>query len=151
MCLQIEPITSENRDACLSLSLHEEQRSFVPDVASSLAMAANYPDAHPLAIATKDGQVIGFCLYGVDENTGSWKIFRLIIDMVSQGLGYGTAATRLIMDQLQEKHGASEVLIVYNDGNAAAEHVFSRLGFKEYDRDGIKILARAVLPDPSAD
>ena len=94
---------------------------------------------------------MGFGLYGIDESPGSWKIFRILVDQRSQGLGYGTAATRLMMDRLSAEHGASEVLITFHDGNAVAEHVYAQLGFEVYGKDGNKVLAKAPLHTPLSD
>ena len=151
MDIRIGPVTDQNLDDCLSLSVSAKQSSFVPDVASSLDLAAKYPDAYPLAITTQGGRVVGFGLYGIDEITGNWKIFRMLIDQRSQGMGYGTAATRLIMDRLSTEHGASEVRIVFHDGNAIAEHVYAQLGFEVYGKDGNKVLAKAPLHTPLSD
>ena len=66
MSVSIEPVTSNNRKACLALSLWSHQEGFIPDVASALAMAVDYPDTQPLAVTTEAGRVVGFGLYGLE-------------------------------------------------------------------------------------
>lgn len=138
----LKDVTDQNRDACLALSLANNQDAFIPDVAAALEIPAAYPDARPLAIYNESEVVIGFALYGIDENTGNWKIFRLMIDQAYQGKGYGTAATREIIDILKTQNGATTILICYHEDNQVAKHLYKGFGFEEYGQDGTKVLAR---------
>jgi diamine N-acetyltransferase len=140
--VSLQDVTLENTEACLGLSLPEEQLAFIPDVASSLAMAANYPDARPLAICAGSGEVVGFGMYGADRETGHWKLFRLMIDEKHQGNGLGIAAAREIIAILKQEHSAGLILVAYHESNTVARDMYSKLGFEEYGQVGSKILAK---------
>lgn len=142
MEIYLRDVTDQNREACLALSLASDQDAFIPDVASALEIFAAYPDARPLAIYNDSEVVIGFALYGIDENTENWKIFRLMIDQAYQGKGYGTAATREIIDILKTRNEAATILICYHEDNQVAKHLYKSIGFEEYGQDGTKVLAR---------
>lgn len=140
--VSLQDLTPEYTQACLGLSVSEQQLSFIPDVASSLELAANYPGARPLAICDRSGEVVGFGLYGVDEETGHWKLFRLMIDQKHQGIGLGFAAACEMIATLKQEHSADVVLVSYHEGNSVARDMYSKLGFEEYGQIGLKVLAK---------
>lgn len=142
--LQLVDVTEENLPGILDLQLHEHQQSFLPSIQSSIELAANYPDARPLAIRV-NGQIGGFALYGIDEETGSWKIFRLYLDKGFQSRGLGKQATQMLLDLIEKQHEATEVLIVYKASNKVAQRLFEQLGFREYARNGERVLSKINL------
>jgi len=144
--VQLSAVTDDNLNKVLDIQIHEHQQTFLPTIRSSLNLASKYPDAHPLVIEADD-QVCGFALYGIDEETGYWKIFRLYIDKRYQSQGLGLRVMVMLLDLLHKERGAGEVLIVYNYSNAVAKRLYSKLGFDEYDRKGDKVLAKITLSD----
>ena len=62
-----------------------------------------------------------------------------------QGRGIGQAAMDHVLDVLRTRHQAQEVLIVYSAENDAAEKLYRRMGFVEYDRRADRILAKLEL------
>ncbi len=144
--LQLVHVNDENLPRLLALSLHEHQRMFMPSIESSIELAANYPDAQPLAISV-DGEICGFALYGVDEETGSWKIFRIFLDKEFQSQGLGKRVMEILLQRLKKEHDATEVLVVYNESNSVAERLYDQLGFKAYARRGGKVLSKCSLSD----
>ena len=69
MEVELKPVSVENWRACLDLALHPEQRGFVPSNLLSIAEAQFYPDAHSLAIYSKENELVGYALYGKDSET----------------------------------------------------------------------------------
>jgi diamine N-acetyltransferase len=135
------------RERVLQLKLDEKQGSFLPDVASSLEDAEKYEDAYPFAI--KEGsEVVGFGLYGVDEQTGNWKLFRLMIDKIHQGRGLGEKAMIQVIAELRQRRGAQDILLCYQEDNEAARNLYKKLGFIEYGKDGPKVLAKLLAAQP---
>tara|TARA_Y100000588_G_scaffold382020_1_gene468699 strand:- start:975 stop:1403 length:429 start_codon:yes stop_codon:yes gene_type:complete len=140
-------VTDDNREACLALTLESHQNAFIPDVATSLEMAAKYVDTRPLVIYNNKNEVVGFAQYGVDEETGEWKIYRLMIDAAHQGQGLDTATTRELIETLKTQHSAAAILLCYHENNQIARNLYRKFDFQEYGKDGTKILARLDLID----
>jgi len=92
----LKPISADNWQECIGLKVKDEQANFVPSNLYSIAEAQFYPQAVPLAIYNEQDQMVGFVMYGVDVESGKWKIFRLMIDRAQQGKGYG----RAVMEQV---------------------------------------------------
>ena len=127
----IRKITTELVPQVLALELQIDQQGFLPDVASSLELAEKYEQAQAFAIF-EGRDVVGFGLYGVDQLSGSWKIFRLMIDKAHQGRGLGEKAMREIIRELRSLQGAEEILICYHGNNEPARQLYGKLGFIEY-------------------
>lgn len=138
----LESVTKMNRAECERLRVAIEQRSFIPDNRSSIELARKYPDARPLLARTADGTPIGFVLYGIDEGTDEWKIFRFMVDECFQGRGYGRRILRVILERLRNEHRAQRVLVVYHEPNRAAARLYAREGFVEYARFDGKVLTK---------
>ena len=140
--ISIARLTHDTREACLALQVLPEQAAYLPDVRSSLELAAKYPKSIPLAISHSGHGVVGFALVGVDDATGLWKLFRLLIHAPHQGRGYGKLAVAAILTMLRTEQAATEVLVTYQEQNRAASRLYAQLGFSEYGKDGTKVLAR---------
>ncbi len=74
--VSLHQITVENWKECAGLTLHENQRNFVPGNLYSIAEAQFYPEAPTRAIYNESDEMVGFLLYGRDVLSGKWKIFR---------------------------------------------------------------------------
>ena len=67
-------------------------------------------------------------------------------DRRHQGLGYGSAALRSILDKIRREFDATVVLVAYQDENEVARSLYESFGFDEYGIDGTKVLAKLELP-----
>jgi len=145
--VRLVDVDAGNRDAIVRLELAPSQREFLPDTESSLEMASRYPDARALGVAVGD-HIVGFALIGIDESTGYWKVFRLLVDVAMQRRGIGRRAMELLLERLRDRHGADHVLVAYQDHNEVARRLYASLGFVELDRVGSKVTA--ILSDEAA-
>ncbi|MBK8232837.1 MAG: GNAT family N-acetyltransferase [Candidatus Eisenbacteria bacterium] len=76
--------------------------------------------------------VIGLAMYGVDQASGTWKIYRLLIDAASQGAGMGRAAVRALIRILAEAaRGRESILVSYHSRKCAGAPALPRGGFRE--------------------
>lgn len=139
--VQLIDIDSSVREQCLNLRLRPDQMAFVPDVASSLVLATRYPKARPMAVVVGE-KVVGFSMHGIDEASGSWKIYRLIIDADSQGMGFGRATLRELVRLLEAEAGATTILVSYNEENEPARRLYRSEGFEEVSVVDGKVTAR---------
>ena len=139
--VSLEELSPGNVDDLLKVSVFDHQTEFVPSIASSIEMASTYDEATCLVIRA-DSRICGFGLYGIDQETGNWKIFRLVVDQSLQGRGIGKQALRLMLDILLNEKHAKEVLIVYADTNAPAHNLYTSFGFVPYATRGDRILSK---------
>jgi diamine N-acetyltransferase len=142
--VMLVPITKDNWKAIAALTVAHEQVAFVPANLYSIAEAQFYPDAHAYAIANEAGEWVGFTLYGRDEATGKWKLFRLMIDATQQGRGYGKAALRIVIERVRAQ-GATEMLVGYQATNVAARQLYAQIGFVEVQTVGGLVTASLDL------
>ena len=125
---RLQPVTRANFSAVIALTVTPEQADFVAPNVYSVAEAHVEPTWTPLAIYAGD-DLVGFTLFGRDDETGRWWLMRYMIGAKHQGKGYGTAALRMVIDLMVERHGCSEIFLDYSAGNVVAERLYARMGF----------------------
>ena len=81
-----------------------------------------------------DGRLIGFTMYGWNEEEGSYELCRLMIDRKVQNKGYGTQAVRLILEEMKKRFGCKEVYLSTDPENARGKHVYEKAGFRSEHR-----------------
>lgn len=79
----------------------------------------------------KSGELIGFFCYSVnaDEDAGFLKL--VIVDRNKRGSGYGNEMLKLALRYAFEITGVKTVRLNVFDENAAAKHVYEKVGFRE--------------------
>ena len=128
MDITFRPVTRENFSAVIELAVKPEQADFVSPNLYSLAEAAIESTWTPLAIYAGE-DLVGFALFGRDDETGRWWIMRYMFDAQHQGRGYGTAALPMLIDLMVERQGCEEIFLGYEPSNAVAERLYTRVGF----------------------
>lgn len=126
----LRPITRDNWQESIRLSVRNDQREYVASNLYSLAEAHFHATFEALAIYDSD-TMVGFTMYGQDEATGAWWIIRLMVDARYQGRGYGRAAMLALIDRLVAQTGCAEIWISFAPGNTDAARLYTRLGFQE--------------------
>jgi diamine N-acetyltransferase len=143
--ITFRPVTRENFSAVIELTVTPEQVDFVSPNLYSLAEAAIEPSWTPLAIYAGD-DLVGFALFGRDDETGNWWIMRYMIDVQHQSRGHGTDALPKLIDLMVERHGCGEIFLGYEPSNDVAEHLYARMGFVPTgEMVGSEIVARLGL------
>jgi diamine N-acetyltransferase len=138
-------VTRANFTAVIELAVRPDQAEFVSPNLYSLAEAAIEPTWAPLAIYAGDA-LVGFAMFGRDDETGRWWIMRYMIDVQHQGKGYGTAALPGLIDLIVERHGCSELFLGYEPNNEVAKRLYARMGFAPTGEVvGDEIIARLDL------
>jgi diamine N-acetyltransferase len=147
MNITFRPVTRENFSAVIELAVTPEQVDFVSPNLYSLAESSIEPSWTPLAIYAGD-DLVGFALFGRDDETGRWWIMRYMIDAQHQGRGYGTAALPMLIDLMVERHSCGEIFLGYDPGNDVAERLYARMGFAPTgEMVGGEIVARLAVVD----
>ncbi|MEH7526037.1 GNAT family N-acetyltransferase [Bacillus sp. JJ1503] len=130
--LYLETITKDNWRKSISLRVREDQVKFVASNAVSLAQMNFLENFHAKGIYY-DEEMIGFTLYGIDEDDHEYWIYRIMIDQNHQGKGYGKKAIQLVIDDIrnikEDRH--QTITLSYEPTNEHAKLVYEKVGFQE--------------------
>ena len=145
MDITFRPVTWANFSAVIELTIKPEQAEFLTPNLNSIAEAYLEPTWTPLAIYAGDA-LVGFAMFGRDDETERWWIMRYMIDVQHQGKGYGTAALPGLIDLIVARHGCSELFLGYEPNNGVARRLYARMGFAPTGEVvGDEIIARLDL------
>lgn len=132
--LHLETITKDNWVKAISLRVREDQVNFVASNAVSLAQLNFLENFHAKGIYLGE-EMIGFALYGIDEDDQEYWMYRMMIDQKHQGKGYGKEAIQLVIDDIraikEERH--QTITLSYEPENEHAKRIYKKLGFNEVE------------------
>ncbi|WP_345201606.1 GNAT family N-acetyltransferase [Fodinibacter luteus] len=153
MAVTLCQITDDNLRSVLAVRTTPGQERFVSSVATSMAEAADCPEANPWFRAVYvDDKPVGFVMLSWDveprppEIIGPWFLWKLLIDHQQQGRGYGREVVQEVV-RLVRDQAATELLTSYAPGEGGPAGFYARLGFVptgEVEPDG-EIIARLDL------
>ncbi|WP_212990396.1 GNAT family N-acetyltransferase [Actinoplanes auranticolor] len=127
--ITIEPVTAANWRACAALTVHPGQREFVNAVTYYLCLC-NYGDTWQPLAAVRDGEVVGFCMWGIDDDRSRW-IGGVVVDAARQRTGIGRAMIGALVERLAADPDCPNVALSYSPANEAARALYASLGFVE--------------------
>ena len=81
-----------------------------------------------------DGELIGFTMFGWNEEEEFYELCRIMIDREVQNKGYGTQAIQLILDEMKARFGCKEVYLSTDPENVRGKHVYEKIGFRSEHR-----------------
>ena len=114
-----------------SLSVSEGQDAFLDSPVGILARGYVYRHDRARVIGIEnDGTVIGVALVkDLDDEPACYDLQQFMIDGRFQGKGFGTAALRMLLSELEKerKYGCVEVCVKKND--EAALRLYEKTGF----------------------
>jgi len=132
--LGLRTITKENWIKAISLRVREDQEKFIASNAVSLAQLNFLSNFHAKGIYHGD-EMVGFTLYGIDEDDHGYWIYRMMIDQKHQGKGYGTKAIKLVIDDIraskEDRH--QTITLSYEPTNIQAKRFYEKVGFQEIE------------------
>ncbi|MFY3792584.1 GNAT family N-acetyltransferase [Ureibacillus sp. MALMAid1270] len=132
--LHLKTITKDNWVDAISLRVKEDQVNFVASNAVSLAQLNFLDNFHAKGIYYGD-EMVGFTLYGIDEDDHEFWIYRMMIDAKHQGKGYGKESVKLVIDDIkaikEERH--QTITLSYEPTNVHAKRIYEKMGFKEVE------------------
>lgn len=130
MVIRLVPIDKSNWEDAAQLQVRDDQADFITPNVWSIAESKFHEALKPTAIF--DGRrMVGFLMYGRDPQDNRYWLYRFMIDRRYQGRGYGAAALRVLIAQLQRIPGCAELNVGYDPHNHAAERLYLRLGFEK--------------------
>lgn len=117
----------------------------------ALCLCAYGDTWHPLAIEVDD-KVVGFLMWGVDEDASRW-IGGPVVDVAHQRRGIARATVVQAVRLLVAQEGCTGVALSYGPDNQAARSLYAGLGFAqtgETVEEGAEVVSRLSLPDAHA-
>lgn len=142
--IRLEEINEENWRIPLGVSKAQER--FVANTTTILARAYAYRNAGSQALLIcEDETPVGMALYHDADSLGAYIFSEILVDERFQGRGYGTTATRLILDRMKQEGKYHKVVLCYIEGNDAARKLYESFGFAETDRDEDEIIMELNL------
>ena len=129
--IKLKPITKDNIDDVLSLSVRDDQKNYVSSVSDSLAQAYVYSEtAYPFAVYNDD-ILVGFIMMGYYEAKRYYTLWKFLIDCRYQNKGYGRQALELGLAFVKEKFNPPDIYTGVAPGNTVAKRFYESLGFKD--------------------
>ncbi|MDN4494104.1 GNAT family N-acetyltransferase [Ureibacillus aquaedulcis] len=132
--LHLQTITKDNWIKAISLRVREDQLKFVATNAVSLAQLNFLDNFHAKGIY-HGVEMVGFALYGIDDDDHEYWIYRMMIDQNHQGKGYGVEAVSLIIDDIrrikEDRH--QTITLSYEPTNEHAKRIYEKAGFQEVE------------------
>ena len=142
--IRLEDIDAGNWRIPLSVSKDQEQ--YVASTTTILARAYAYREQRSRAFVIYDNETpVGMVLYHDEDSLDAYIFSEILIDERFQGKGYGTAATKLVLDRMKEDGRYHKVVLCYIEGNDAAKKLYEQFGFVETDRDEDEIIMELDL------
>ncbi|MDI9459468.1 MAG: GNAT family N-acetyltransferase [Bacillota bacterium] len=143
--VRLEPITADNFEECISLTLTERQREFIASNAYSLCEAyalTNHQLYTPMPYAIyHEDKMVGFAMAVYqpkddddrEDDEDVYYLARIMVDKAYQGRGLGKAALQKMIDLIKTfPHGpATCIVLSSNPQNQPAYSLFKSLGFSE--------------------
>ncbi len=124
----LRPVDATIRSAVLALAVRSEQASFVATPDTYLRMCDTGGVWQPLAVLEGD-RVVGFLMWGVDEDDDSCWLGGFIVDAAHQGRGLGRAAVLAALEMLVEQGSKAGFALSYEAENVTAAGLYTSLGF----------------------
>ena len=131
--IRLTEVTEENWLEVASLSVEEEQKSFVAPAQGILARGYVYRNCGGrVYVIEANGIVVGTALVReFTEEPLGYDLQQFMIDRRYQRKGYGTRALELILDELRKEGRYDHVEVCVKKDDAAAVRLYLRSGFRD--------------------
>ncbi|RSD28849.1 GNAT family N-acetyltransferase [Mesobacillus subterraneus] len=132
MGLTLVPITKDNWEEAIELTVKEEQKQYVASNLYSIAEVQFLDQFHAAGIYSGE-TMIGFTMYGIDPDDKNYWIYRLMVDQAYQGKGHGTEAVKTVVEEIKRINtsGIRLIMIGYHQENDGARAAYKKAGFVE--------------------
>ena len=131
--LRVTDVTEDNWLETASLSVSDDQKGFVAPAVGILARGYVYRGrGGRVLVIENDGVIVGAALVRefTDEPLG-YDLQQFMIDRRYQGRGLGTAALRLILEELQREGHYDHVELCVKKDDERAIRLYEKLGFAD--------------------
>jgi diamine N-acetyltransferase len=143
--VSLREITAETVRQICNLEVTEDQNRFVAPNAVSIAQAHFEPKAWFRAVYA-DETPVGFLMLYDDSDNAEYFLWRFMIDARYQGFGFGIQAIELLVEYVQTRPGATELLTSCVPEEGGPEPFYEKCGFKRTGEvHGIEVEMRRAL------
>ena len=129
--IRLSEVTEENWTEAASLSVRDDQKSFLAPPIGILARGYVYRNCNGrVFVIENDSDIIGLALVRefTDEPLG-YDLQQFMIDRKYQGKGYGSAALGAVLDELRKERHFDHVEVCVKKEARAALRIYEKLGF----------------------
>ena len=107
-----------------------------------------YEDGWVVKAIEHEGELIGFTMFGFNEEEDFYELCRIMIGKPYQSKGYGTQAIRMVLDEMKARFGCKEVYLSTDPENVRGKHVYEKVGFRsEHEMLDDEELYKYVYPE----
>lgn len=130
--IQLVDVTEHNWLDVVSLSVREEQKSFLDSPLGIVARGYIYRSCNAKVYGiSNEEQIIGVALVkDLEEDPACYDLQQFMIDQRFQKKGYGTEALRLILSVLSKERKYDQVEVCVHKNDAAALRMYKKVGFE---------------------
>jgi diamine N-acetyltransferase len=141
--VSLRPVDAASWRDVARLAVVPGQERFVAAPAYYLALCAYGDVWHPMSVHDASGEVVGFLMWGVDDEDGSCWLGGVLLDAAHQGRGLGRAAVVEALRLLREQAARGGFALAYRPDNSVAKALYASLGFVETGEvDDDEVIAR---------
>ncbi len=145
----LREITRDNLVPVMKLAVHEYQQPYVlPNMASIAQAKYTDPDRVWFRAVYADQTPVGFVMLGINEPKQRYSLWRFMIDVRYQSMGFGRRALDLTVDHVRTRPGATALMTsVVETPPPGPRPFYEQYGFVatgEYDEDGEAYLRLAL-------
>ncbi|MBO5994681.1 MAG: GNAT family N-acetyltransferase [Firmicutes bacterium] len=129
--IRLTEITEDNWLEAAGLSVSDEQKKYVAPAVGIIARGYVYRDCNAKVFVIEDGDTaVGLALVRefTDEPLG-YDLQQFMIDRRFQGRGFGSAALKLILDELKKEGRYDHVEVCVKRDDAVAIGLYEKHGF----------------------
>lgn len=126
--IRFVPITEDNMDDAIAISVRPDQEEVIAPVVYSLAQCYVLSDILTPFLIMNDDLPVGFILFLIDPEEDQYEICRLMVDQKQQKKGYGREALLLAIRYLAEA-GAKKIELSYQTNNYGVGKLYESVGF----------------------
>jgi len=137
--IELRPIDQNNWYACTQLEVKNEQMNVFPVPAVYWLAESAYCGYTPLAMYV-DEQLVGFAVYAIDPDDGSYWIIAFMIDHKFQHKGYGRSGMEELICYIKDKHACNKIVLGHRPENQRASNLYASLGFVEVGHDDREVV-----------
>ncbi|MEW9080844.1 GNAT family N-acetyltransferase [Terrisporobacter glycolicus] len=129
MGIMLKQVTKENWYECNNLEVYKEQEGIVAPNYNSIILSLLYENWSAKCIY-EDDILIGFLLYGIEEDTSKPMLLRFMIDKKFQGKGLGKKAMLKLLDLIKIEYGNIKFYTTVSPQNISAKKLYESVGFE---------------------
>ncbi len=131
--IRLAEVTEENWPDAASLSVRDDQKEFLAPAIGILARGYVYRNCRArVYVIENDDTIVGMALVREfsDEPLG-YDLQQFMIDRRYQGRGYGSAALKLILEELRKEGRFDHVEVCVKKADAEAVRLYEKHGFTD--------------------